>query len=327
MNLNLLNFAYPWALILPVLLALSLLRRSRVTSLPIAPEVKALRACNLSYKAKLRAFVLFSLLSIAVLLLSFAAARPQIVRELEEEENGRDLFLSLDISGSMRENDFASGAFYINRLEAVKQVTSEFINSRKQDRIGVAVFGSHAYLQAPLTRDHKLVTQLISRLSVGIAGDGTAIGDGIGVALKRLEQIDGYSKAIILLTDGANNSGQVNPIQAAKIAEQLKIKIHTIGIGRNAKSGTQYGLPQSVAEYDETTLKEIAKVTGGVFFNADNLAELKKVYAEIDQLETREQLATPKQEVRELFIDYSFFGIFALASYLILSRSIFIRLS
>lgn len=259
-------------------------------------------------------------------MLAIAAARPRMLLIHEQKYLGRDLILTLDVSGSMKEYDFkAPGSRTLTRLDAVKLVVSEFVKERIGDRIGLVIFGSHSYVQAPLTSDHGLLVQLINLLRVGVAGDGTAIGDGLGTSLNRLKDIEGSSKAIILLTDGANNSGQVNPLQAAKIAKQLDIKIHTIGIGsgRSRRQGSLSSIRGAQAEFDEPMLKEIASLTGGVYFNAKDLEGLKRVYDEIDSLENRATDEPQRQDFQELFAPYAFAAGCFLVLYLLLSETIY----
>jgi Ca-activated chloride channel family protein len=267
-----------------------------------------------------------NLLSIAtVLALAAAASRPQKVSTDETPANAHDLMLVIDLSGSMREEDYRSGFTLLNRLDAVKLVLTEFITSRGKDRIGVAAFGTSAFLQSPLTLDHKLVTDLIQILEIGMAGEGTAIGDGLGVALKGFREIEGDSKAVILLTDGSNNSGKVSPIQAAAIAAKLGIKIHTIGMGSatDNRRGSMFG---QTGEYDEATLKEIAEKTGGVFFNATDLKDLQKVYAEIDKLERRDTEEPTQIILKEYFPSLSAVAFVSVTLLLILNSTIFLKI-
>jgi Ca-activated chloride channel family protein len=239
--------------------------------------------------------------------LSIAASRPQLTRSVEREVKARNIMLVIDISGSMRLSDFGSGFGLTSRLGAVKSVLREFIAARKYDRLGLVVFGTNAYLQVPLTRDHELLLQFIDRIQSGMAGDATAMGDGLGVALKRMSEIPSESRAIIALTDGASNAGQVSPLQAAKVAAELGIKIHTVGVGSNNPQASGLGVffqSSSSPEYDEKTLREVASITGGVFFNASSLEGLKDVYREIDKLESSGKDEPELKLVDELFANY-----------------------
>jgi Ca-activated chloride channel family protein len=244
----------------------------------------------------------------------------------------RNIMLVVDVSKSMEAQDFPQAYGYVQRMEGVRVVVEAYVTARSSEFIGLVVFGERAYLQSPLTTDNALVAELVRSLEAGMAGDGTAIGDGLGVALKRLRDVEGDSKAIILLTDGANNAGSMSPVKAAQIARDLGIKIHAIGIGsgeasiRGKLQGGLAGLSvPAVADYDEKTLRAIASETQGVFFNARSLDELSKVYEEIDRLESSERLAPKRQLVEELFAPYALAGTIMVLAALVLGSTIFLR--
>ncbi len=222
-------------------------------------------------------------------LLVIAAARPQWVGPpVSLPVSGRDLLLAVDVSGSMKIRDMEIGGRAANRLEAIKKVAGAFISRRCGDRIGLILFGTRAYLQAPLSLDRKTVKQLLDEAMIGIAGEKTAIGDAIGLAVKRLRKRPGQKKVLILLTDGANTAGTVTPLKAAEMAAKLKVVIYTIGIGANRMViDTFFGrrLVNPSADLDETMLKKIARLTGGRYFRARDLQELEKIYALIDRFE------------------------------------------
>jgi Ca-activated chloride channel family protein len=316
---------FPFFLATPILFLLAYKLRNKTSFKIRFPSLGLLNGIPISWRTKLRG-PMVNLLSIAtVLALAAAASRPQKVSTDETPANAHDLMLVIDLSGSMREEDYRSGFTLLNRLDAVKLVLTEFITSRGKDRIGVAAFGTSAFLQSPLTLDHKLVTDLIQILEIGMAGEGTAIGDGLGVALKGFREIEGDSKAVILLTDGSNNSGKVSPIQAAAIAAKLGIKIHTIGMGSatDNRRGSMFG---QTGEYDEATLKEIAEKTGGVFFNATDLKDLQKVYAEIDKLERRDTEEPTQIILKEYFPSLSAVAFVSVTLLLILNSTIFLKI-
>lgn len=195
--------------------------------------------------------------------------------------SGRDLLLAVDISPSMRQRDMRIGGQIVNRLVAVKSVVGEFVAQREGDRLGLILFGEQAYLQTPLTFDRKTLQTLLYEAQLGFAGsNGTAIGDAIGLAVKRLQDRSENHRVVILLTDGANNSGALEPIKAAQLASRAKVKIYTIGVGARGASGL-----------DEQTLSEVAKITGGQFFRARNPAELDAIYQELNRLEPVDQEA------------------------------------
>jgi Ca-activated chloride channel homolog len=241
---------------------------------------------------------------IAWILLIVAGARPQWLGEpIEQAVSGRDLMLAVDLSGSMEEQDFIINNQRVDRLTATKWVASEFINRRVGDRIGLILFGTNAYLQTPLTFDRKTVVTLLNESAIGLAGDNTAIGDAIGLAVKRLGHQQNNSRVLILLTDGANTAGEVSPIKAAELAAEQQLKIYTIGIGADEMIvrgffGTQRVNPSR--DLDEKTLTAIAEKTGGRYFRARDIDELEQIYQLLDQLEPVEkdkQYFRPKTEL------------------------------
>lgn len=318
------DFAYPLVLLfIPVIFFLLIMLRKRREAVPVA-SAELVADLPRSFRLIFRKPVLTVTLIFFITALGIAAARPQRSLTLNEPSEHRNLILALDISKSMSINDFGSRFASTSRLRAVKAVVKEFIDTRTEDRLGLVVFGSNAYLQSPLTLDHSIILSLVDRLEVGMAGDGTAIGDGLGLSVKRIQEIPGSSKAIILLTDGVSNSGKVNPLKAAKVAADLDIKVHTIGIGSH--SGTirdipgGFLLPSQGPEYDEVTLKEIAQTTGGLFFNASDLEGLKKVYEEINRLEKSEREENSRKKVDELFPFYLSIALIAYLTYLLFAR-------
>jgi Ca-activated chloride channel family protein len=219
-----------------------------------------------------------------------ATARPQLVGEpISMPVSGRDLMLAVDLSGSMEARDFELRGQMVDRLTATKAVASEFISRRAGDRLGLILFGRQAYLQVPLTFDRETVKVLLFESEIGLAGKETAIGDAIGLAVKRMrERDDGGDRVLVLLTDGANTAGEIAPDRAAKLAASEGLRIHTIGIGADemivrSLLGTRRVNPS--AELDEATLTQIAESTGGQYFRARDVAELERIYAVIDQLE------------------------------------------
>ena len=242
--------------------------------------------------SKARAWPLWLALA-AWCLLVFSAMRPQWLGELVEVPvTGRELMLAVDLSGSMEQQDFVLGVRRIDRLTATKLVAGDFIERRVGDRIGLILFGEQAYLQAPLTFDRETVKTLLSEAVIGLAGKATAIGDAIGLAVKRLRERDESQRVLVLLTDGANTAGVVEPLAAAQLARREGLKIYTIGIGatelvERSLFGSRKVNPS--ADLDEAALKEIAGLTGGVYFRARDLDELEETYALIDEMEPVEQ--------------------------------------
>ncbi|GAW86279.1 Ca-activated chloride channel homolog [Bathymodiolus platifrons methanotrophic gill symbiont] len=236
-------------------------------------------------------------------LLILASTRPQWLGDpIEQGVSGRDLMLAVDLSGSMKERDFIVNNQAVDRLTATKTVANEFIERRVGDRLGLILFGTNAYLQTPLTFDRKTVQILLNESALGLAGENTAIGDAIGLAVKRLQsQTD--SRVLILLTDGANTAGEVSPIKAAEIAAQHHLKIYTIGIGADEMIVRSFFGSQRVnpsRDLDEKTLTVIAEKTGGRYFRARNTDELKQIYHLLDELEPVEkdkQFFRPRSEL------------------------------
>lgn len=315
-----LHFAYPWALATPLLLGLlRVLRRSRVEAV-VYSDTRILEDGVVTWRTTLRRPLLFLTGSLAVVLLAIAAARPQRVLYIPEKREARNIMVALDISRSMARRDFQTRFGWTTRLDAVKEVVSEFIKQRAGDRIGLVVFGSTAYLQAPLTFDHQLVSEFVQSLRVGLAGDETAIGDGLGLCLKRMQALPEKSQAVILLTDGLHNAGQVNPRQAGRVARALGITVHTVGIGDYA-GGVNEGRRREAA----AGLRRIARVTGGEYFEASDLDGLAEVYRSIDALERSPSEDPLRRITEELFEPYAVGALACYAFYLVLAYWVFLR--
>lgn len=247
---------------------------------------------NIKKSKKIKFYPIIKIINCLILLLFIIAlARPQIGNKTEDVLNqGTDIIIALDVSSSMEALDFEP----INRLEAAKQTVIEFVRSRKYDRIGVVLFSGLAFTQVPLTSDMKTVVRLLSFATTRMVSvDGTAIGSAIVTACNRLKDSEAKGKVIILITDGVNNIGEVDPITAAEIAQKLNIKIYTIGAG--APDGAYYQIMDPVEgrklvkvseqELDEETLTEIAEITGGKYFRANNTKMLEDIIKQIDKIE------------------------------------------
>ena len=279
---------------------------------PVAQRDAALRVPSLaSFAARaderkgFRLSTGLALGALAWLSLVVAAARPQLSGPPESlPTTGRDLMLAVDISGSMNTEDMQLDGHPASRLAVVKSVVRDFIAERRGDRVGLVLFGTNAYLQAPLTFDLTTVGQLLDETPVGIAGGKTAIGDAIGLAVKRLRDRPAESRVLILLTDGANNSGEVTPIKAAELSAAEGIRIHTIGVGAEAMRVPGFFGDRVVnpsADLDEPTLTEIAKKTGGRYFRARDTAELESIYKLLDRLEPAAQDPRTFRPIRVLY--------------------------
>jgi Ca-activated chloride channel homolog len=256
--------------------------------------------------------------TIAVIFLVVALARPQSAfHQQDVQVEGVDIVLALDISGSMKAMDFRP-----NRLEACKKVATEFVEGRPTDRIGLVVYAGEAYTQCPVTTDHETLLGLMSKVKFDLIEDGTAIGDGLGTAVNRLRESDAKSKIIILLSDGVNNLGYMDPYSAAEIAKDFGIKVYTIGCGTNGEAPypSPYGIVNVQTEIDEALLSSIAQVTGGKYFRATNSQKLKEVYSEIDKMEkTLIHETTFENKADEfapfLILSLFFFGLFIVFRY------------
>ncbi|MGR9013453.1 MAG: vWA domain-containing protein [Gammaproteobacteria bacterium] len=226
---------------------------------------------------------------IAWLLFVIACTRPQWLAEpIEQAVSGRDLMLAVDLSGSMEEQDFFINKRAVDRLTAAKSVAGDFINRRVGDRVGLILFGTQAYLQTPLTFDRKTVMTLLNEAVIGLAGDNTAIGDAIGLAVKRLKNEQANSRVLVLMTDGANTAGEVSPLKAAELAAANHLKIYTIGIGADEMIVRSFFGNRKVnpsVDLDEKTLIKIAESTGGQYYRARNTDELNNIYMRLDELE------------------------------------------
>lgn len=239
-----------------------------------------------SAKASLRHFP-FLLRILAVSSIIVALARPQTRSELQHADGeGVDIVLCMDVSGSMTAQDFQP-----NRLEAAKKVAQDFVNSRTNDRIGVVIFAGESFTQCPITTDHNVLISAIENIHNGLLEDGTAIGSGLGTSVDRLRNSKATSRIIILLTDGVNNGGLIDPGTAKEIAKTFGIKVYTIGVGTEGYApqpyNTQMGVQTQMVKVtiDEKLMKEIAVETGGKYFRAKDNNELSSIYADIDKLE------------------------------------------
>ncbi len=277
------ELALPLALcLLPIpLLILWLSRSNRTVGALQLPSIDSLPESSDSTSPSLwRRFVAL----IAWIFLVIALAQPQIVGEPESlPVTGRDLMMALDISGSMDNRDFVWQGQRLTRLDAVRAVASDFVLRREGDRVGLILFGSKPYLQTPLTFDRQTVHYFLNDAAVGLAGKSTAIGDAIGLAVKRLRDRPAESRVLILLTDGDNTAGELLPAQAAQLAKQMNVRVHTIGVGREERSF--FGSVIRGSGIDEASLREVAQITGGKFFMAEDTGQLVDVYNELDELE------------------------------------------
>ncbi len=300
------ELAWPWLLAaLPLPLLAALLPRARAMP-PAAlrfPFYGALQH-GLLKPARRRSRLRLLLAALAWLLLVMAAARPQWVGETQHfPVSGRSLMLAVDISGSMQTEDMLIDDRQVMRLAAVKQVAGEFIEQRSGDQLGLILFGDQAYLQVPLTFDRHTVNTLLNEAAIGLAGKSTAIGDAIGLAIKRLREQAEQNRVLILLTDGANTAGSVEPLKAADLAASEKVRIYTIGIGAdNMLVRGPFGMQRiATGDLDEATLQAIAEKTGGRYFRARDTQSLKEIYGLLDAMEPLSSDEQSYRPVDELY--------------------------
>ena len=247
-------------------------------------------------------------LSLAVLIVAFA--QPRLSKNITEvKASGVDIVVALDMSGSMVSEDFEVKGQRVNRFNMARSVLKGFIDQRPNDRIGLVLFASQAFIATPLTLDHDFLQENLNRLEIGLIDENsTAIGDGLGTAVNRLRDLKAKSKIVILMTDGQNNSGKLEPLVAADAAAAMKVKVYTVGIGMRGKAPMpgrdMFGrkVYQMIpVDIDEDTLQKIADRTGGRYYRADNAEKFRQIYAEIDKLEKTEATLNKYTEYKELF--------------------------
>lgn len=277
------HLARPEALFLLLFLVpLVLNYRRRPPSLGF-PSLTLARAVRRSRWSALR-HLLFALRCLALVLIVVGLARPQAnAGPGTRSSEGLDIVLVLDTSGSMQTHDYLWQGSAASRIQVVKSVISDFVRQRPDDRVGMVVFGTEAFTQAPLTLDHEVLLRFIDRIKVGMAGEATAMGDGMATAVNRLQKVTAPSKVAILLTDGGSNAGRVDPLAAAQAAATMGVKIYTIGVGAASAPGAKG--PGSESDLDEEVLQKIAAATKAQYFRAADTETLIQVYETIDKLE------------------------------------------
>ena len=279
------------------------------------PSTDIVEGLNAGYKAKFYQLpVYLRWLAIAFLIIALSGPRKVLDQTIIYSE-GIDIVLTLDISGSMAAEDYIVNGRRVNRLDTIKSVVKTFIDERKSDRIGLVVFGSRAYTVCPLTTDYNWLKENLSQVRLGVVEDRTAIGSGIAQSLLRFKGSTAKSKIIILLTDGDNNAGTVNPLTAGKMAQSLGVKIYTIGAGSNGEAPVpveMFGrtVYQNIpVTLDEDTLKEIAITTHAKYFRASDIETLRQVYKDIDALEKTKIKTQGYRQYRELFWIFAFIAL------------------
>ena len=270
---------------------------------------------------------LFVFRVLAVILIIVALARPQSgQKESKIETEGVDIIMAMDISSSMLAEDFKPK----NRLEAAKMVAGDFVKGRMNDRIGLVVFAAQSFTQCPLTLDYGIVLSFLEEIKIGMIDDGTAIGMAIGNCVNRLKDSKAKSKVVILLTDGRNNRGELDPVTAAKVAEAFDIRIYTIGAGKRGEAlypvddplfGKRY--VRVPVQIDEDLLRQVADIAGGKYFRATNKESLEQIYSEIGEMEKTKIEVTEYTRYSELFLPYLFAGIILLLLEILLANTKF----
>ncbi len=314
---SLISFAYPeaiWVILLP-LVAYAILPVAskmygdalRVPFLKDILKIKENVRMRNRFRLQNRSISWFKmlLLMFAWMFMTVALCRPQWAGDPQRvKHEGRDILLVVDISNSMSERDFLYRNNYYSRIDAVKSVVSHFADERTDDRIGLVLFGTRAYMQVPLTYDKKSLKEVLQTATAGMAGNSTSIGDAVAVALKNLAEVDNGkdNKIIILLTDGENNDGRMSFPQAIKLAQQEKVKVYTIGAGSDTQPffGGLFAIPAN-SGLDERSLQQLAQATEGTYFRAKDVDSLIKIYDEINKMEAQEQQGRFVQEVKDLF--------------------------
>ena len=329
------TFAHPYfllfLLLLPVLAWLQGKRGQNSAFLYSSVQlVKPLSGLTRSRAGK----ILLMLRWLALALFIIALAQPRFIKgESSSHASGIDIVVAIDLSGSMAAEDFELDGKRVNRLTIAKDVLKKFISTRINDRIGLIAFAGRAYIASPLTLDHDFLQQNLDRIHLGMIEDRTAIGSALTSALNRLRNLKSKSKIVILMTDGQNNAGKVPPLTAAEVAETLKVKVYTIGVGTRGTAPMPYvnvfgqkAYQQVAVDIDEETLTKVAQKTGGKYFRADNSESLRKIYSEIDRMEKTDVEVKKYRQYEELFGWTILAGLFVLLLEIILGQTVWRKL-
>jgi Ca-activated chloride channel family protein len=310
-------------ILIPVLIAWKIIRgRSQQASINIS-SVSGLQ--NISSWKNIFRHTPFILRLLALVCIIFALARPQTRNDEQlTEGEGVDIVLCIDVSGSMTAQDFQP-----NRMEAAKRVAEEFVDQRMTDRIGIVIFSGESFTQCPLTTDHGVLKAQIEQIRNGLLEDGTAIGSGLATSVDRLRTSTAKSKVVILLTDGINNGGLIDPATAKEIAKRFNVKVYTIGVGTEGYAPTPVSTPMGIVmqnekvALDEKLLTNIANETGGKYFRAKDNASLKNIYNEIDKLEKSKVQITNFRRFAEKFYPFVFAALLFLFLEVLLRFTVF----
>ena len=322
------NFAHPWffllLLVIPLMVWWQIKKKKksepaiRLTTLTGISEVKP------SWRVRLRP-TLFILRLVSIAALTVALARPQSSNVKENiESEGIDIVLSLDVSGSMEAEDLKP-----NRIEAAKKVALEFVDARKTDRVGLVIFAGESFTQVPITIDHDVLKTQLTKVKSGLLIDGTAIGMGLATGVDRLRSSNAKSRILILLTDGVNNTGLIDPSTALEIAKTYGVRVYTIGVGSKGEAPYPMQTPAGTVtrmmpvQIDEVLLKKIATETGGKYYRATNNKSLRSIYKEIDQLEKTKIEVSSYKKYAELFFPFALIAIICIVLEILLRNTVF----
>ncbi len=328
-------FALPWVLLLLLLLPLLAWLKGKFGGTAGVTFSNTAMLAKIGNRRRSRAGAFLAALTyLALALFIVALARPQLGRVTTRvQATGVDIMLVLDVSRSMLAEDFTIGNRRANRIDAVKLVTEQFIRERPNDRIGLVAFAGRPYLVSPLTLDHDWLIRNLERLRIGLVEDGTAIGSAIASAANRLKDKEAKTKLIVVLTDGDNNAGKVQPLTAAEAAKALGIRIYTIGAGTEGEAPfpltNQFGRTvyrNVLVKFDEKTLQDIAAMTSGQYFRATDTNSLRSIFGEIDKLEKSKVEVEKTAQYRDLFMWFLIPGIACLALEILLSQTVWRRL-
>ena len=318
-------FAHPWLLLLLGLLpVLAWLKGRRGVSPAFLYSSVDLVAAAARERRSQAGNVLAALRWLVLAALIVALAQPRSTSsQTEVKSSVVDMIVAVDLSGSMEMPDFVLSGREVNRLDMAKSVLARFIDQRPNDRIGLVVFGGRAYIGSPLTLDHDFLQENVARLQLHMVEDATALGSGLATAVNRLRDLKAKSKIVILMTDGANNAGEITPMAAAEAAQAMGVKVYTVGVG-NDDVAMQMGRPDLLP--DDATLKKIAELTGGKYYRADNAEHFRQIYAEIDRLEKTEATVRKYTHYTEWFPWFVVGGLALLLLEIGLGQTVFRRL-
>jgi Ca-activated chloride channel homolog len=329
-------FAHPYFLLLLLLLPLLAWLKGKRGSPPafLYSSVKLVEGLTRARRSRAGNF-LAALRWLTLAIFIFALAQPRVSKSTTTvKASGVDIVIALDMSGSMVSEDFVVKDERVNRFNMARSVIKKFIDQRPNDRIGLVVFATQAFVATPLSLDHDFLQENLERLKIGaISENSTAIGDGLATSINRLRDLKSRSKIIILATDGQNNSGKIEPLMAADAAATLGVKVYTVGIGEQGSApmpvfmgGQKVGYQNVPVDVDEDTLQKIADKTGGRYYRADNAEKFQQIYAEIDKLEKTEATISKYTEYKELFPWFVAVGFLLLLIEITLGQTLFRRL-